>query len=456
MPWSRSGVRATAITALAAAPLVLTGCTGQPAQSSSSGSGSAATTQTSVAPQQHVTISFWHGWSQPHELAAINQTIAAFEKAHPNITVKATGNITDDKILQGIRSGHGPDVVSSFTTDNVGAFCKAALVDLGPMLTASHIDKDTTFVKTMVQYTQYKGVQCALPLLGDAYGLYYNKKMFAAAGISRPPRTFSELQADAVKLTKQTSSGYSQLGFMPVYHMYETPPSHWMSQYGVTWQDASGKSNLSKDPHVAQFLAYQQGLVSALGGFAKLEKYRSTFGDEFSAQNPFEVGKVAMALDGEWRVASIASDKAAVDYATAPFPVPDDMASTYGRGYLTGTIVGISRTSKQQAAAWEFTRFLTTDTTSLVGFANAINNVPSTQAALQSPALTKDPAFQTFLSVARNPESSTTPASPNGGQYQVLFQDFAYDVEAGKVKDVAAGLRQVDSQIDRAAAQAAG
>ena len=34
-------------------------------------------------------------------------------------------------------------------------------------------------------YTQYEGNQCALPLLSDAYGLYYNKDMFAAAGISR-------------------------------------------------------------------------------------------------------------------------------------------------------------------------------------------------------------------------------------------------------------------------------
>jgi ABC-type sugar transport system, periplasmic component len=32
-----------------------------------------------------------------------------------------------------------------------------------------------------------------MPFLADAYGLYYNKKMFAAAGIANPPKTFSEL-----------------------------------------------------------------------------------------------------------------------------------------------------------------------------------------------------------------------------------------------------------------------
>src|SRR4051812_38332696 len=65
------------------------------------------------------TITFWHGWSQPHEVKAIDAQLKQFHDAHPNITVKAVGNVDDDKLTQGIRSGNGPDVVSSFTTDNV-------------------------------------------------------------------------------------------------------------------------------------------------------------------------------------------------------------------------------------------------------------------------------------------------------------------------------------------------
>ena len=60
-------------------------------------------------------------------------TSPAFEKVHPNITVKAVSNITDDKINQALRAGgpKAPDVVSSFTTDNVGEFCSShAFVDL--------------------------------------------------------------------------------------------------------------------------------------------------------------------------------------------------------------------------------------------------------------------------------------------------------------------------------------
>ena len=39
------------------------------------------------------------------------------------------------------------------------------------------------FPKATLYYTQYKGTRCALPLLADAYGFYYNKKLLQAAGL---------------------------------------------------------------------------------------------------------------------------------------------------------------------------------------------------------------------------------------------------------------------------------
>ncbi|TPG15060.1 ABC transporter substrate-binding protein [Pedococcus bigeumensis] len=434
--------------AIASVAVVTSGCTGS--------SPSTDPVATTVAPTEKVTITFWHGWSQPSEVKAIADNIAAFQKLHPNITVKTVPNVADDKILQGIRGGNGPDVVSSFTTDNVGMFCNGALMDLNPWLAKSGVDKNSVFLKPMVEYTQYQGKQCTLPLLGDAYGMYYNKAMFAAAGISAPPRTWSEFKADAVKLTKQSGASYSQLGFMPTFHGYENAIAHWVSQSGPTYFSADGKANIDKDPAFADFLTMQKDLVDSLGGFARLEKYRNGFGEEFSPQNAFEAGKVAMQIDGEWRTVSIRDDGVKLDWATAPLPVPDDQAASYGRGYVSGTVVGIPANSKHAAAAWEFVKYLTTDTTALVTFANAIHNVPSTHAAMSSPDLDKDAQFATFLQIAQNEQSNTTPASPNGGQYQTILQDFTYKWESGQAKDLTSGLADVDQQIDKANAQAKG
>jgi multiple sugar transport system substrate-binding protein len=408
-------------------------------------------------PNADVTITFWHGWSAPNEVQAIQATIDAFEKAHPNIHVKAVGNITDDKINQALRAGgsNAPDVVSSFTTDNVGEFCTShAFVDLAPFLSKSGIDPKTMFPAPQLAYTQYNGDQCALPLLSDAYGLYYNTAMFKAAHISSPPKTLSQFDADALKLTKTSGDSYSQLGFMPLYHGYESTITHFAPQFSPTYFTPDGKSNVANDPPLAATYRWQKALVGKLGGYARLDKYRTTFGDEFSNNNPFMTGQVAMAIDGEWRAGMIDDAKSKTQYAVAPFPVPDGMAEQYGKGYITGTIVGIASTSRKQNAAWEFVKYLTTDTDAVVNFSNAIHNVPSTNAALASPRLSQDPSFQTFIKIAQNPNSNTTPSSPNGGAYQLTLQNLGYAFEKGKVTDLQAGLDAAAKQIDTDIAQA--
>ena len=266
--------------------------------------------------------------------------------------------------------------------------------------------------------------------------------MFAAAGITEPPKTMSEFDADAVKLTQASGDGYSQLGFMPNYHGYESSISHFAAQWSPTYFTDDGKSNVANDPAFAQAMEWQKGLVDKLGGYDKLEKYRSTFGDEFGAKNPFMTGQVAMAIDGEWRAGMIGDDAPDLDFGVAPFPVPDDQADSYGKGYITGTIVGIASTSTKQNAAWRFVQFLTTDTDAVVDFANAIHNVPSTLDALASPDVSQDPAMQTFIGIASNPDSNTTPSSPNGGAYQLTLQDVGYAFESGKQGDLPAGLQR--------------
>lgn len=174
----RTGRLTTATALLAAISALATACTGQGADTAADD------------PKAEVTLTFWHGWSAPGETKAIEENIARFEKAHPNIKVKVTGNMTDDKVNQALRAGgdKAPDVVSSFTTDSVGKFCNSrAFVDLNPFLKKSGIDKTKVFPKTLLEYTQFNDNQCTLPLLNDAYGLVYNKTAFAAIGITAPP-----------------------------------------------------------------------------------------------------------------------------------------------------------------------------------------------------------------------------------------------------------------------------
>ncbi|KOG29103.1 ABC transporter substrate-binding protein [Streptomyces resistomycificus] len=437
--------RKVILAASASVVLLATACTGR----SESGASDDAS--------QDTTLNFWHAWSAPAEVQAVKSLVAGFEKAHPNIHVNVVGNMTDDKMNQALRTGgdKAPDVISSFTTNNVGKFCSSgALVDLNPFFEKSGIDPEKTFPKAMNEYTQFDGDRCSVPLLGDAYGLYYNKTAFEKAGIKSPPKTWSEFASDARKLTISDGDGYEQLGFMPNYHGWETTTEHYLGQFSPTYFDSSGRSNLAKDPAFEAGFTLQKKLVDELGGYRRLEKYRSTLGDEWGPKHPFHTGQVAMQLDGEWRLGMALDAEPDFEIGVAPLPVPDDQADQYGKGYITGTIAGIAATSQKRNAAWELVKYITTNTDAVVNFSNAIHNVPSTLAALKSPKLKYDPRFRTFLEIAANPNSTTSPASVNGGVYLTTIQQFGYEYESGKVKDLKAGLASTARQIDTDIAQA--
>ncbi|MFF5366301.1 ABC transporter substrate-binding protein [Streptomyces sp. NPDC013187] len=434
-----------ALAASASVALLATSCTGQPEAGASDDA------------SKETTVTFWHAWSAPSEVKAVKDLVAGFQKAHPDIHVDVVGNMTDDKMNQALRTGgaKAPDVISSFTTNSVGKFCSSgALVDLDPFFEKSGIDPRKTFPKAMNEYTRFEGNRCAVPLLGDAYGLYYNKTAFKRAGITAPPKTWPEFERVAKKLTIPQGDSYKQLGFMPNYHGWETTTEHYLGQFSPTYFDKNGKSNVAKDPAFAEAFTVQKKLVDELGGYRKLETYRSRLGDEWGPKHPFHTGQVAMQLDGEWRLGMALATKPKFDIGVAPLPVPDDRADQYGKGYITGTVAGIAATSRKQNAAWELVKYITTNTDAVVNFSNAIHNVPSTLAALKSPKLKYDPRFKTFLEIAANPDSTTAPASVNGGVYLTTIQQFGYDYESGKATDLKKGLQEAARQIDTDIAQA--
>ncbi|MEW9550973.1 ABC transporter substrate-binding protein [Nonomuraea sp. NPDC050783] len=391
------------------------------------------------------TIELWHGFSTDAEVKAFEEAIARFNQKYPQITVKATKGVQDDQITQAVRGGNPPDVAASFTTDNVAQWCRSgAFQDLTPVIRQDGVDL-SVLPAVARSYTAFEGRQCTLPLLADAYGLYYNKALMKG---HRPPRTLSELAELAKKLTVRDADGTIKVaGFVPSVQYYENTPSHLGPMVGAKWYNPDGTSAIGSDPAWKKLLTWQKELVDWFG-HDKLEKFRKGLGDEWSAEHPFYKGKVAMVLDGEWRNAMIANDAKGLDYGTAPLPVADDRPDLYGSGFTAGTVIGVPKGAAHPRQAWELVKYLTTDTASLVTLSNALRNVPTTKAAMQSPDLAKDANFQTFLDIFAHPRTSTLPPSVNSVFNQEAFAAFAAKWERGAVPDLAAGLKDVDRQID--------
>jgi multiple sugar transport system substrate-binding protein len=441
---------AMASVVLATLALVVGACGGGSDDDKSKDSQSNAAT--SAKP---VTITFWVGFEQ-RELGVIKDAVAAFHKEHPNITVKTVGAVSDDKIIAAIRGGNAPDAVQSFSADNTGAFCSSGgWIDLKPKMNRDKISA-ADFPKPVQSYTQFEGTRCALPMLADTYGLYYNKKLFAKAGLKDPPKTMSQLADYAKKLTTKDSKGkLDVVGYDPAQGFYENAPAHYAPLFGAQWVNADGKSSLAASPGWTEFLNWQKGLVDFYG-YDALRRWQAGAGEEFSPQNAFERGKLAMAMDGEFRTAFIKAEHPELDYGTAPMPVSDSHPELYGAGYVTGNIVGIPKSAQNKDAAWELIRYLTTDDHALAILSNGLRNVPTTIASLKSSELAPDPQFKVFMDIFAHPQTATTPITAAGSANQELFQNMVVKHQAGKVPDLPAALATTDKQIDAQLAQSAG
>ena len=413
--------------------------------------------------QEPVTIEIWGAWTG-RELRQFNEIFTGFTDQYPWITVDSRGDIGDQKIIAGINSGDPPDVVLSFVLDNVGQFCSSgAWQDLTPYMERDDFDL-SQFPEAALTYTSFAGSQCALPFLTDAYGLYYNVDMFDAAGITEPPQTLSELADAAKKLTVYNPDGSIKVaGIVPWLGYYNMTVLTMGNVLGAEWYSEDGtQSAIDSDPNWKALFEWQRQFIADVYGDGdfqtgadKVERFVAGQGDEFSTAQDFQTGRVAMNLDGEWRTAFIADGAPDLNYATAPFPVPDDRVDTYGAGQIGGTIIGIPKGSPHPEEAWLLVQYMATDTDTLVYMANNVRNVPTTIEALGSPDLDVTPQFQTFLDIFQNPGSHYKAHSAIGSADQTILAAFAEQWEAGKTDDLEGGLAQVAQQINDQLAQAA-
>ena len=419
------------------------------------GGGDTSTPAETIDPNaQHepMTLTVWSNFSAAHEYKLVTRVLDTAKQKYPWMTIKHVGGKDDAAIQRAINGGTPPDMAVSFTPSFAARYCQTgAFQDLNPFLQADNIDKTAVWPAGMFSHTSYNNKQCALPMLTDAYGLYYNIDLLEKKGFSAPPKTLSELADMAKKLTEYNADGSIKVaGFMPILGFYSgNTVNTYGHAYGAQWYDSAGKPSLSTDPGWAAMLQWQKSLVDALG-YDKLQKFAAKLGggdSEWSASHGFERGKIAMMLDGEWRTAFIEVDKSKVNYATAFPPTADDHTDLYGAGQVGGTIIGIPKGAKHPAESWLLVKYMATDSDALNTLAKGLKNVPSTNEALANTELASDARFKTFIDMVKNPKSTYKPLVPIGDVDEQMFGTFGEKWQAGNVPDLQAGLKRLDSQI---------
>ncbi|MFI8180166.1 sugar ABC transporter substrate-binding protein [Actinacidiphila glaucinigra] len=431
--------RTTAAATLAAALIASATACGGGSSTDGSGNGS---------PKE---LTYWasnQGASLEADKATLTPELKKFEK-QTGIKVKLEVIPWSDllnRILAAATSGQGPDVL------NIGNTWSASLQATGALrpFDAKAFDaiggKDR-FVSSALGATGAEGKDpAAVPLYSLAYGLYYNKKMFADAGIANPPATWDELVADGKKLTKGGKYGLAVEGgnlSENVHHAFV-----FGKQHGADFFDASGKPTFTTPEAVTAVKQYID--------FIAKDKITAPGNAEYAANQSvadFATGKAAMLL---WQAAGSSLKSHGMkpeDYGVAqvPFQTAGASGDTAVNSMVAGINLAVFKKTDNVDGALKFVKFMTSDDEQKI-LNGTYGSLPPVKAA-QS-----DPAFATpdlkVLAEALANSAAPLPQVANESQFETAvgtaMKDLFADAAAGKpvtTESVKAALEKAQQQM---------
>ncbi|WP_405922876.1 ABC transporter substrate-binding protein [Streptomyces sp. NBC_00035] len=290
-----------------------------------------------------------------------------------------------NRILTATTSGQGPDVL------NIGNTWSASLQATGALLPwdTKNFDKiggKDRFVDSALGSTGAAGTDpAAVPLYSMSYALYYNKKMFADAGIAKPPTTWDEFVADGKKLSKGGKWGTAFEGSNPAENIHHAVV--FAKQNGGDFFTADGKADFTNDGAVAgvkQFVDLMATDKIVAPGNAEYAQNQSV--------SDFATGKTGMLL---WQSASANLESQGMspdDFGIAPVPVK---SGTPGAGenvnsMVMGINMSVFKNTDNLDGATKFVKFMTSDAEQKI-LNTAYSSIPPVKAA-QTDAAFNTPA----------------------------------------------------------------
>ncbi|MFF0245207.1 extracellular solute-binding protein [Streptosporangium sandarakinum] len=181
-----------------------------------------------------------------------------FQAANPKIKVDVqviNWNDIDKQVATMVQNGQVPDILQ---TGDYSGFVKDGLLYKTDEVLSPQTQSD--LLTKFADYGKVDGTAYGIPFVSSARALFYNKDLFAKAGISDPPKTWDELKADAEKLKK---AGVSQPFGLPLGQEEAQAESFlWFMGNGGGYKDASGKWTVNSPQNVEAF-TFLKGMVDA-------------------------------------------------------------------------------------------------------------------------------------------------------------------------------------------------
>jgi ABC-type glycerol-3-phosphate transport system substrate-binding protein len=373
-----NGPRRLVVGALASA-LLMAGCLSGTSGSSGGASGDGE------GSREPVTITVWDYYGQA---TPIKPAIAGFEKKYPWITVKYEAidwDTAHEKFTVVVSGGNPPDVATMDMTWMPTFASNGLFADLGELSGGKVNGRpiEDTYTSGGLEAMRFDDKYVTMLFDFDAYALYYRADLFKKKGIP-VPKTWDQLLQAAGKLAEDTDGDGKKDKYL--YEISGADCFHWcqfLFQAGGSLLNADGTQAAFDGPAGVQALEMYKRLQES----GNAVYWTDAEGDPMNGikderigmfqDGPYWMGLLkdgAPELKGKWRV--------------APSPRAEEPGS-----YLGGTGLSVPVNAKHPEAAWLFIDYML-GLPRQIGVFKRAGAAPATNAALESPVLTKpDPYF---------------------------------------------------------------
>ena len=241
-----------------------------------------------------------------------------------------------------LTAGTPPDVINTQGALGLEYAAQGALMDLTPLFAKEAAVKsryDANYLGNWV----YEGKNYMVPFYITKTLLFYNKPMFAKAGLAGPPKNFDEILSHAQKMT----SGEASSGFMTLNFDWLFWPLFAMN--GVELVTPDLKKTAFNTPKAAEVLdklakATQSNAINKISWTGRWVEPNGAFGaGNIGMLHAHSPAYFFFKGQGSW----VTPETLGVAH------MPGDYATPNSHG------LGISKGSKNPELAWEFLKFIT-------------------------------------------------------------------------------------------------
>ncbi len=158
--------------------------------------------------QDEVTITIWSldDANQP----ALNLA-REFDELEPGIKVEYREIQFDDVVAESMRAfatGQAPDIIAVDNPEHALFAARGAFLDLTDRIAASDVIDPENYFAGPLNSVSWDGKLFGVPKATNTIALYYNKDLYAKAGITEPPKTWDELVEVSRKLNDPANNVY--------------------------------------------------------------------------------------------------------------------------------------------------------------------------------------------------------------------------------------------------------